>query len=271
MSKLLEYGLSENIPNKTYHTDDFFTSSTAVKLLYYDIPKYEKEYIRKEKIIEGDKPAFTIGSLFHSMLLEPEMVQSDYAFFPGWDGREAGFQEFKSKNLGKTVVTMAQKMQVDRMVDSFKKHPVAMKKLEGGKNELTLCVDLFGIPVKVRFDHINIDEGYILDLKTSGFEVDYDTFKMQGIGNLKYQVSAGLYTLAAEEYFQKPFDFYFGCSSKKNYSTEIFKTGIATMSNGKIQSKIGLERLKYFREHGKWPTESIKRTYDSDSYEILEL
>lgn len=271
MSKLLEYGLSEDISNKTYHSDDFFTSSTAVKLLYYDIPKYEKEYIRKEKVIEGDKPAFTIGSLFHSMLLEPEMVQSEYAFFPGWDGRESGFQDFKSENLGKTVVTMSQKMQVDRMVASFKKHPVAMQKLAGGKNELTLCVDLFGIPVKVRFDHINIEEGYILDLKTSGFSVDYDTFKMQGIGNLKYQVSAGLYTLAAEEYFKKPFDFYFGCSSKKDYTTEIFKTGIATMSNGKIQSKIGLERLKYFRENGKWPDTVTSKTYENDNYEIQEL
>jgi hypothetical protein len=270
LAKLLEYGLSEGVPNKTYHADDYFTSSTAVKLLYYDIPKYEAKYIHKTDVEDSDKPAFTIGSLYHSELLEPEMVATDYAFFNGWDGRTSGFQEFKVASKPKTVVTQSQKMQVDKMVDSFRKHPVAPKLLAGGKNELTLCVDLFGVPVKVRFDHINIEEGYILDLKTSGYSVDYETFKMQGIGNLKYEISAGLYTLAAEEHFGKPFDFYFGCSSKKDYNTEVFKTGVATMSNGKVRCKIGLERLKHYREHGQWP-EGGKKKQASGDYIIQEL
>lgn len=270
MAKLLEYGLSENIPNKTYHSDDFFTSSTAVKLLYYDIPKYEAKYIHKTDIEDSDKPAFAIGSLHHSRLLEPEMVANEYVFFDGWDGRTSGYKEFKAANPGKTVITQSQKMQVDKMVESFMKHPIAPKLLAGGKNELTLCVDLFGVPVKVRFDNINIEQGYILDLKTSGYSVDYDTFKMQGIGNLKYEISAGLYTMAAEEYFKKPFDFYFGCSSKKDYATEIFKTGVATMSNGKVRCKIGLERLKHYREHGSWPND-VKKAAPTSDYIIKEL
>ena len=271
MAKLLDYGITENIPNKVYHGDDFFTSSTAVKMLYYDIAKYEREYINKEKEDKPDNPAFAIGSYVHSLLLEPDMVEAEYAFFPGFDGRTSGYQEFKRNNAGKTVITQAQKMQVDKMLLAFRKHPVAPGMLEGGKNELTLCVDLFGVPVKVRFDHVDIDKGYILDIKTSGYEVDYDTFKMQGIGNLKYEVSAGLYTLAAEEHFGKPFDFYFGVLSKKTYDTEVFKTGVATMSNGKVRCKIGLERLKHYREQGQWPDSATKKTAATSNYEIKEL
>lgn len=271
LAKLLEYGLSENISNKVYHADDHFTSSTAVKLLYYDIGKYEREYIHKEKEDKPDNPAFTIGSYVHSLLLEPENVQAEYAFFPGWDGREKGYQEFKLQNAGKTVITQAQQLQVDNMMKGFKRNPLAEKMLAGGKNELTLCVDLFGVPVKVRFDHINVEEGYINDVKTSGYDVDHETFKMQGIGNLKYEVSAGLYTLAAEQYFQRPFEFYFTCLSKRSFNTEIFKTGIATMSNGKIRSKVGLERLKHYRKHGDWADLGSKKTKTVSDYKILEL
>lgn len=271
MSKLLEYGVSENISNKTYHADDFFTSSTAVKLLYYDIPKYEEQYLRKEKDTNSDNPAFAIGSYVHSLILEPDKVSSEYAFFPEWDGRSSGYQQFKKDNAGKTVITKSQQMQVEKMMKSYKAHPIASKMIKPSLKELTLCIDLFGVPVKVRFDAIDVEAGIITDVKTSGYDVDQETFKMQGIGNLKYGVSAGLYTLAAELYYGKSFDFYFLCLSKKSGITEIFKTGIATMSNGKMQSKIGLERLKHFRENGTWPEESIKKQVSSSKYEIMEI
>lgn len=270
MAKLLEYGVSENISNKIYHSDDYFTSSTAVKMLYYDIPKYEKEYIRKERDTDSDNPAFAIGSYVHSLLLEPEKVKDEYVFFPEWDGRASGYQQFKKDNPGKTVITQSQQMQVQRMMESFNKHPLATKMLEPTLKELTLCVDLFGIPVKVRFDSIDVENGKIIDVKTSGYSVDQETFKMQGIGNLKYGVSAGLYTLAAELHYGKPFDFYFACLSKKTGDTEIFKTGVATMSNGKVQCKVGLERLKHYRENGDWPT-NVKKVQNLSNYEILEV
>lgn len=270
MAKLLEYGVSENIPNRVYHSDDFFTSSTAVKLLYHDIPKYEAEYLRKEKEDKPDNPAFAIGSYVHSLLLEPDKVESEYAFFPEWDGRASGFKQFKLDNPGKTVITKSQQMQVERMMKAYTAHPLASKLLAPTKKELTLCVDLFGVPVKVRFDSIDIEAGAIIDVKTSGYDVDQETFKMQGIGNLKYGVSAALYSLAAEQFYGKPFEFYFLCMSKKSGDTEIFKTGVATMSNGRIQCKIGLERLKYYRENNKWP-DNIKKIVTTGDYKILEV
>lgn len=270
LSKLLEYGVSENISNRTYHSDDFFTSSTAVKMLYYDIPKYEAQYLRKEKEDNPDNPAFAIGSYVHSLILEPDKVASEYAFFPEWDGRASGYKQFKLDNAGKTVITQSQQLQVERMMKSYNAHPIASKMMSTTQKELTLCVDLFGVPVKVRFDAIDVEAGIINDVKTSGYEVDQETFKMQGIGNLKYGVSAGLYTLAAELHYRKPFDFYFTCLSKKSGDTEIFKTGIATMSNGKIQCKIGLERLKHYREHGKWP-DNVKKVSTDSKYTILEV
>lgn len=270
MAKLLEYGVSSNISNKIYHSDDYFTSSTAVKLLYYDIPKYESEYLRKEKV-QKDNPAFAIGSYVHSLILEPEKVESEYAFFPGWDGRESGYQAFKAANVGKTVITQSQQGQVQNMMRNFNKHKVAPKFIQPSEKELTLCVDMFDVPVKVRFDAIDVETGAIYDIKTSGYDVDVDTFKLQGIGNLKYEISAGLYTMAAEQHYGKPFDFYFIVLSKKTFMTEIYKTSVQTMSNGKNRCKIGLERLKYYRENGKWPEAVQKKVDLTSEYEILEI
>jgi hypothetical protein len=267
MAKLLEYGVSDNISNKIYHSDTHFTSSTAVKLLYYDIEKYVTQYIQGIRE-DSDKPAYAMGSYIHSLILEPETISDHYAFFDGFDGRTPGYQAFKQANVGKTVITKAMDMQASKMIESYKKHPVAASLIGPAQKELTLCVDLFGVPVKVRFDAINVEAGEIYDVKTSAYEVDADTFKMQGLGNLKYQVSAGLYTLAAEQHFGKDFTFYFVCMSKRSYATEVFKTGIATMSNGKNQSKIGLERLLHYRNTGKWPETIVKRKATAEIIEI---
>ena len=269
MAKLLEYGVTEDVSNKTYHSDDFFTSSTAVKMLYYDIPKYEKEYIQKNKTI-FNSPALDMGSFIHTLILEPEKLEEEYAFFPGWDKRESGFKEFKEENSGKIIISQAQKMQAKKMMDSFNSLKIAKDLISESKTEITLCVDLFDVPVKVRFDAVNIEKGEIYDVKTSSYGVDYDTFKMQGINNLKYEVSAGLYTLAASKFFGKPFNFYFVCLSKSTYATEIFKTGDILLSTGQQRAKIGLERLKEYRESGKWPANTIKKQ-DTSNYEILEL
>lgn len=269
MSKLLEYGISENIPNKVYHADDFFTSSTAVKMLYYDIAKYEREYINKEKEDKPDNPAFAIGNYVHSLILEEDKVASEYAFFPDWDGRASGYQAFKKANVGKTVITQSQVLLVESMMKNYRKHPIASKFIIPAKKELTLCLDLHGVPVKVRFDSIDIDAGIIDDIKTSGFEVNQETFKMTGIGNQKYDISAALYTLAAETYFGKPFEFIFTCLSKKTHETAVFKTSEETMNTGKMKVKVGLERLKYYRENGKWP--EMQKKVVIPTAEILEV
>lgn len=269
MAKLLEYGVSEDIPNKIYHSDDFFTSSTAVKLLVYDIPKYENDYLLKNRM-DSHNPAFDMGSYIHSLILEPHKIEEEYAFFPGFDKRESGFQEFKENNKGKIILSGGQVLQAQKMMKSYNKLKIAKDLVDKSKKELTLCVDIAGIPVKVRFDAVNIEEGEIYDVKTSGYEVDYDSFKMNGINGLKYDISAALYSMAAELYFGKPFKFYFLCLSKKSYDTELFLTSEETMAKGRNKCTVGLSKLKYFRENNKWPDNFLKST-EKSNYIIREV
>ena len=76
--------------NEMYHAERNHLSSSNLKQLLND-----KQGFYEDKILKLDKPPktsaiFDEGSYAHSLILEPSMIENEYAFFPGWkrDGRE---------------------------------------------------------------------------------------------------------------------------------------------------------------------------------------
>ncbi|ECU9162019.1 TPA: exodeoxyribonuclease VIII [Salmonella enterica] len=76
-----EYGRYEGVPNSAYHAADGISSSmlkdARISLMYF-YGRYVAGTIKRET-----SDAFTMGSLVHSLILEPAKFDEEYAVFPG--------------------------------------------------------------------------------------------------------------------------------------------------------------------------------------------
>jgi len=256
MKKLIK-GFNEKCSNTDYHLDREYKSSSALKLILKDPREYYKTYVlNTPQDFSGD--ALTIGSYSHTRILEPHLVDEEYAIFTG--ARRSGdiWKEFKEANEGKTIVTSSQKSLVDSMIDSYEKSFVKVGKpgnekevaissfFTGGSAEETLCGEIDGYKVKVRFDYRKEfdDFGSINDLKTTGSSISTKQEVEEICSYWGYDLSAALYVDLVTQETGKPHDFYFIFISKKTYETKIFKASNEMLSRGRASYKKAISLLK---------------------------
>lgn len=263
---MLQLGLNK-IDNKGYHSDGNFLSSSNYKTLLKDPALFYKEFILKEKeAMTGDH--LDIGSLIHSMILEPHLVATEYAFFEGLQRRGAAFDAFKLQNPDKLIMTKAQKIKCDNYIKSYNRNKVAQQLISGGESEHTICQVWNDIPTKVRCDYINVDKGYIVDVKTSGNPVDIDSVKMT-LDQWQYPLSAALYTAVASQYYGKQFTFYWLFVAKKESDCQVYKMSSSTHMDGLQKCREAASIYKKCKETGIWRKDGVELL--EDQFEILEV
>ena len=240
MNKLKD-GLNK-CSNLDYHADTEYISSSNYKTLLTDVGKFHKEKILGIREEQEEKSYFVEGSYVHSLILEPELLDEEYAIFPG--KRKAGkeYEDFKEKHSDKQILSIVQKERCERFLEAYKGLEARLNLIQRGESEHTVCGTLNGIKTKVRCDYININESYIVDVKTSSMPVDQESFK-ETVEKYKYDLSATLYLNMVEQYYGKSFDFYFACIDKKNLTCELFK--LSKESRAKGQSYINKAVLIY--------------------------
>jgi hypothetical protein len=279
MSKELMDGLNE-CSNTDYHSDRKYLSSSVLKTIYKDIAEYKRQYIDGEKKQFGNMTALEEGSLTHGIILEPHMVKQDFVFFNGLRKAGADFEAFKAAmdpaTASKIIISKPQKLRVDEYVKAYKARPEAVELIAGGEAEQTICGTLHGVPIKARFDYINVEKGYIADIKTTGYSADVDVFK-QTLRGLSYELSAALYCAMAEQYYGKKFDFYFIVISKSDKECHVYKTSENTMNEGRNMVKVACEKYLKAIQSNIWVEENLTASEDEakmiveSNYEILEV
>lgn len=269
MSKL-KLGINE-VNNTEYHSDTEYLSSSNLKDLLRDIEKFHREKILKIPSPSLDIPALAEGSLVHAMLLEPETVEEEFAFWEGWRKVGKEWDEFKTlpENEGKTLISKPQLKRCEDYVKACKENPITLELLSGGIPEFTLVANIDDVPLKVRADYINIDKNYIVDVKTSGHSVELDTFKLT-IKKYMYELSAALYCKVAEDYYKKPFDFYFIAVSKKDKECHVYKLSEETKTHGEFLIAEAMSIYKKCMTSGNW-SGTLKEELMEDDYEVLEV
>jgi len=269
VSKKLVPGIN-HITNADYHADKTRLSSSGLKKIL-DSPKLFHEEVILRKSEQKHIAAFDEGSYVHSLILEPEAIAKEYAFFDGMRKAGKDWEAFKKMHENKIKLSKPQKMRCKSYHNAFKKNKAAVALVVDGFAEHTICEDLLDVPIKVRTDYINVEKGYIADVKTSGFPVDKDSFR-QTINQYSYDLSAAMYCMAAEQYYKKPFDFYFICISKKELNCEVFKVSQDTMRKGRSEVTKALELYKHCLKTGEWKSlhQEQPMEYEGD-YEILEI
>lgn len=258
--------------NEEYHGEKKHLSSSNFKLLLKDPGEFYKQKILGERpeIATRTQNAFDEGSYAHSLILEPHMVSQEYAFFNGWRKQGKEWEEFKEQNKHLTILSKPQKVRVEQWVSSYNKLPAAVELIKGGYSEHTLFGELLGVPVKVRADYINIDKGYIADVKTTSGLADVDSFKYT-VDSFKYELSAALYCKMFEQHYNKDFDFYFIVLSKRDKSCEVFKLSKETRQFGEAQLLESIKTYKNCLESGVWTKIEKYDSLDVGDYEIQEV
>ena len=263
-----------NVSNSTYHADRNYLSSSVLKTIYKSLDQYYLEYVmgKKKEIGKELQAVFDYGTLAHSYILEPESVHKDFNFYPGFrkQGKEyeAYLENLVNPNL--PVISASQKAQVNDLIKAYDKHPVAPSLITGGFAEHTICGQLHGVPIKVRTDYINADKGYIVDVKTTSYPSEKESFTMT-VDQLSYHLSAALYTAMAEQYYGKPFDFYFLVLSKKDKTCDVFKLSSAKMEAGKRMVQEACSKYVKAKASGIWTEPSfIEQELETQTDYIIE-
>lgn len=255
--------------NNEYHANRTHLSSSMLKLLLKDPQQFYREWVLGERNDEY-KPAFVEGSLTHTLCLEPEKV-GEYAVFPGARRAGAAFERFAQENQGKTIVTANQMERAHSYANACMSHLTARRLLTEGHAEHNMVAELMGTPVKGRADYINLDKGYIVDVKTTSRPNNIDLFKSTCV-EYCYDLSAALYCAIAAQAFGKSFDFYWIVISKNELTCEVYKASSETLAVGTINYMTALSMFKQCSATGIWTHDkAIPEVTEETEYHIQEV
>lgn len=260
MSEIIE------MSNAEYHAESLHLSSSSLKLLLTDLEKFYNEKILRIKQPEKDSPHFAEGSFLHSLILEPESVANEYAFFEGWRKQGADWEAFKEANKGKTLLSKPQTKKVEQLFSYYQANQMAKDLLVGCEVEKSLFCELEGIKVKVRADAINAEKGYIVDVKTTSFDLDSAAFKAT-CDRFHYQLSAALYLKCFEQHYGREFDFYFIVVGKEDRGCKVYRLSKDSRDTGNMQIAKAIKIYKTCLEKNIWTIESKYASIEQEEIE----
>jgi hypothetical protein len=261
---MLKLGFNEDISNEDYHGDREYVSSSGLKLFLKDPRKFYKVYVENEPIEQEYKSALDFGTYIHARILEPHLLDDEFAVFEGTMRRGKAWEEFKENAGEKIIITNSQKQLADRMLKTYEETEVVLGKhghstsvpvpsfFSEGVAEESLCGIINDIKIKVRFDYRREyeDFGEIYDVKTTS---DYISSKAQVeriCANFGYHISAALYVDLVTAATGKPHDFYFCFLSKKDGACRLFKASEQMLEKGREEYKKAISGLKQARKTG---------------------
>ncbi len=265
-------GVFEGISNTDYHEGEGISSSqikvlaTKTPLHYYD--KYVDE--TREREVRDIWGALAVGTLFHTLLLEPDKpIEEDILVVEEINRRsKVGKENFaahveEASAGGRNIVTRAEYDNVVKMVATARKQPLFNRLFTGGRAE-TSCYWTdpdTGILCKCRPDYLH-EDNIIVDLKSC-----IDASK-DGAGkasfNFGYYISAAFYIDGVARATGKPADtFIFAFMEKaRPYATAPYVITEQDIALGRAMYKSALSTLAACTKSDRWPG------YTS---EILEL
>lgn len=266
--KLKNDKMLPNIPNEVYHANRTHVSSSGLKLLLKNPKLYYEQYVlgkTDEEVPAALQNAFDFGSYIHARILEPHLIDEEFATFTGKMRRGKDWEAFKENNPEKIILSESQIRVANCMIDRYENSGIEIGKhgyntevpfssfFTNGKPELTACTNILGVDVKVRFDYYKKKKGFasIQDVKTTS-EQDLSLENVQNIcDRLDYDLSAALYCDVAAQITGVEHDFYFLFMSKKPpYDVQIFRASATMLERGREKYESSLLLLKEARDTG---------------------
>lgn len=258
-----------NSTHEDYHADRTALSSSNLKQILKDPAKFYNEWVLGNKEPEEENSAFTEGTFTHSLILEPEKI-NEYVIYPGLRKAGAAWEAFKLANKGKKILSAVQSQRCETYYKSYSNVSAATNLITGGVAEHTMLSSILDVNLKSRADYINLNDNYIVDVKTTSYGSDKESFK-EVIQQYSYDLSAALYCQIAFNNYGRLFDFYFIVISKTDLTCDVYKASSETLSNGAAKMTKALVLYKKCKDSGIWQLDQPKKDFSDISYNIEEV
>ena len=189
--------------NADYHAHASLSSS-AIKVFNRSPLHYWQAYLNPAREVKESSKSMNLGSLVHTLFLEPEQYDAEYAITPdGIDKRtklgKAEFAGFEEANADKCIITSEQLLVAKSMVQALEAHPVTnvLDQYSGIVEASIFYADpTTGVECRVRPDWClppcdAFPNGLIIDLKTTD-DARPAAFA-RTCANFGYDISAAMY------------------------------------------------------------------------------
>jgi len=238
-----------------YRREEGVNQSSLKKIL--DSPAHYQAALKNKMI---PTPAMEMGTALHCLTLDGrEAFDRQYVLKPAdiklttKEGKEWKAAQGRKKILntgGKddtwnSVLGMDESLRrlayFDPNQENYIKH-----------NEVSVYWESQGVQCKARLDRVDIEQGLVLDLKTTD-SVDPELFTKKVV-SLGYDFQAAYYTLAAMEAYKKPFRFIFVAVERKApFTVDLFEVSPDMMHEGFAKVESALKMYAKCKESDEWP------------------
>jgi len=209
------------------------------------------------------------GTVAHSLLLEPDLFDEQYAVGPDISKASNAWKAFaaEAEAAGKTVIDQLMRETAYAMCDSMMSHPEVKRLWESypGASEVSLFWEEQGVPAKARIDRLlTAIEGYIVvDVKT-GSEMTDHAF-INNVARLGYAHQAAWYTRAVEAVTDTDVVGYsvIACEQTYPYAVRSFYFGEAVLAQANAHIDQLLAQYRYCRDMDEWPGYPTTRTIEA--------
>ncbi len=217
-------------------------------------PKTPAHYkARKDGLnVQPTTQAMILGSLIHRAVLEPDTM-SDFVTRPeGIDYRTKEGKAWRDANVGKTVLTHDEAVQIKCMVDAVWSHPIAKRIFKDAQTEVCLFAeDADGMQRKGRLDAL-IKGNIVPDLKTA-HSADAMEFE-RSIGKYRYHVQAAYYVDLCNLLGIDKSEFaYVVVEKEPPFAVAVYSLDQDAIRLGRLEYQRDLLRVRQCMESGKWP------------------
>jgi len=226
-------------------------SSSACKTLL-DSPK---QYYKS--ITGGSKgtQALRDGRVFHTMVLEPDMVSERYYFMDIGSRNTKAYRE-KAMEEEREIILKKEWHYLSNLQDDLMMVEDAQELLSDGVAEQPMIGEIFGVPFRAKADYLKSDE--IVDLKTTAEIGDIENGKgwiWTAKNKWHYDMQAYIYTTL----FNVP-KFTFLLVEKGSGEVGIVEASEAFINSGRMKVKFAVDTYnKYFVDGEFNPAKYVKR------------
>lgn len=240
-----------NMPEKQYHADRAFGSTSIRTLSDPDISLSEVQYLLDH---DKHKKEYDVGTLAHALILEGSLDHL-VAPLPFPDYRTKAAREARDLAYNAEMIPVNESEQetmlepIEAMRDSVMAHPIASELFTGHMPEVSLFWEQDGVPLKARIDAMHQSKGVVADLKTVR-SARPNEFRKQ-ISDLGYYVQARHYLNGLKQETGFEMDWYFVAVGKTApYPVSVHKLSQAALDHGQRRIDYALMRYKQAQKHG---------------------
>lgn len=204
----------------------------------------------KENPFKGNQSTLLGTALHHYLQGNQQLVLVNDINRTTIAGKESYAKLLESATIDHVILTKTQSIVLDKMYQNFLTNQKCVDILKGCEFEVphlySIEIDGSIIQVKGKVDAVNVEEGYIVEIKTSGAFSNIEEFR-EGSKQMHYDFQAALYCVIMEDLYKKPFKHYFiVANTKEPYNVERYKTGAKYLNDGMVKAR---KAITIYKKH----------------------